>query len=146
MADPESASNDSDLSVAQAGTDREYTRRKRRVLLMLLGYSGLLGVISVFRPEENPLRDFVLGLPILLMAVKWCSLDARQHNFVLTKLIQVCLVLIFILAFPLYIFQSRGVGGVKTLVQTGLFAAAMVACQIATWYVTTLLQTLIGVQ
>jgi len=123
----------------------DYASRKRRILMMLLAYAGLLGVISIFMPEDDGMLGFVVGLPILVLTVVWCHVDADQHDHVIGKFMLFSLVLILLLAFPIYIFQTRGLTGLKTLALAGLFVTAMAACLFATAFVTLYIRTLAGV-
>lgn len=47
----------------------EYGVRKRRLILMLLAYSAILGILSCFLPKEDSPMDFVAGLPLLILGV-----------------------------------------------------------------------------
>lgn len=113
----------------------DYAAKKRRIILMLLTYSAIFGAICVFLPEEDNPLDFIAGLPMLIMGISWCFMDADQHDHRIGKLMKLILVLLFIIGFPLYIFQTRGIRGFKTLVLTISLVAVMAACAFSTGFV-----------
>ncbi len=117
----------------------DYAAKKHRIILMLLAYSAIFGVICIFLPEEGSLLDFVVGLPMLILGISWCFTDADQHNHQIGKLMRFVLVLLFIIGFPLYIFQTRGIRGFKILALTVLLMTAMAVCafciMLATLYI-----------
>jgi hypothetical protein len=110
---------------AADAADIAYVRKKRDTLLLLVGYSGVLGVLSLFLPEENPILDLIVGLPILILAITWCYVDARQRGHVIGKPMRIALVLVLVIALPVYLFQTRGLGAFKSLVKAGLLGAVM---------------------
>ncbi len=110
----------------------DYAAKKRHIILMLLAYSAILGVFCIFLPEEDNPLDFVAGLPILLMGISWCFTDAKQHDRRIGKLMKLVLVLFFIVGFPLYIFQTHGIRGFKTLALTTFLVAVMAAIAFST--------------
>jgi 4-amino-4-deoxy-L-arabinose transferase-like glycosyltransferase len=119
-----------------SGEVADHVQKKRNILVKLLVYSGVLGVILIFLPENNRAADYLVGLPALILGIAWCYEDSRQHEFALGKLMRLGLIFIFALAFPIYIFRTRGLNGFKTLGQTLFFLAAMFACMFATGFVT----------
>jgi hypothetical protein len=118
-------------------TDRESVvdysqKKKRRILMLLLGYSALLGILSAFLPEEDAVVDFVVGLPLLILALVWCQTDANERGHRMGGLMKFSLVLLFGFAFPIYLLQTRGLHAVKTLLLTVLLVVGMLACLCAT--------------
>ena len=110
----------------------DYGAKKRRIILMLLACSAILGAISIFLPEDDRVLDFVVGLPLLILGISWCFTDASEHDHRIGRLMNLMLVLLFILGFPLYILRTRGIGGFKTLGLTVFLVAIMVACAYST--------------
>jgi len=86
-------------------------KNKRRILLKLLGYSGLFGVYSVFLPYINPVLNFLVCLPLLGLCFSWCHVDSNQRGYAMGKLMRIGLILVFLLAFPFYLLRTRGFGG-----------------------------------
>ena len=116
-----------------AATDAvDYAGKKRRIIRMLLAYSAILGVISIFLPEENTPIDFVVGLPLLILGISWCFTDASEHGHRIGKVMRFMLILAFFVGFPLYLVQTRGIRGLKTLSLTVLLVAFMATCMMAT--------------
>ena len=72
----------------------EYAATKRRIIIMLFGYSAIMGVIYCFLPSESPL-DYVITLPILVMAISWCLTDARERDLKLGRLWRLFLIFFF---------------------------------------------------
>jgi hypothetical protein len=67
------------------------------------------------------------GFAVFLLALAWCSFDAREKDFYIGRLNRWLLVLFFALGFPLYLFRTRGYAAFATivaaiLVVVGLFA------------------------
>ena len=102
---------------------------------MLLAYSAIFGVICIFLPDEDSPLDFIAGLPFLIMSIAWCFIDADEHDHQIGRLMKLVLVLLFIVGFPIYIFQTRGIRGIKTLALATCLVAVMAACALSTLYV-----------
>src|SRR5262245_16305665 len=85
----------------------------RRILLALFGYAALLGVLLYFLPEEESPMDLLLGVPLLVLSIAWCYADAAERGFRIGGPTRALLVGLFAIGFPLYVFQSRGAGGIR---------------------------------
>jgi len=118
----------------QTQTTVDYAAKKRRIILMLLAYSAIYGVLCIFLPNEDSPLDFLAVLPMLILSVSWCFLDATEHDYRIGRLMVLTLVLLFIVGFPIYVFRTRGIRGFKTLLLTTCLAAVMVACAFSTLY------------
>lgn len=114
----------------------EYGVRKRRLILMLLAYSAILGILSCFLPKEDSPMDFVAGLPLLILGVMWCFTDAAERDYRMGSLMKLVLVLMFIVGLPIYLFRTRGIGGFKALAFSLLLVGAMFTCMFITGYAT----------
>ncbi len=126
-----------DSNEEQADVDVvDYAARKRRLILALLIYSVGLGGISVFLPEDDRQADFLLGLPYLILGVSWCFADARERGHRISRGMQLVLVVFFVIGFPIYLFETRGLRGFKTLASALLLLLAMAACQYVAGYAT----------
>ncbi len=123
----------------------DYARKKRRILIWLLVYSAAFGVVYCFFPEENKLVDFIVGLPGLVLGLSWCFTDAAERNHRIGRLMKVLLVFVFIVAFPIYLLQTCGFSGFKSLGLALLFFAAMFACMAAAMIATLYLCDVFGV-
>ncbi len=110
----------------------DYARKKRCILMWLLGYAAAFGVVCCFFTEESKLVDFIVGLPGLLLGLSWCFTDAAERNHRIGGLMKVLLVFFFLVAFPIYLLQTRGFRGFKSLGLALLFIATMLACTVAT--------------
>jgi hypothetical protein len=116
-----------------------FATKKRRIILMLLGYSAILGVLSCFLPQEERPMDALVALPLLILGITWCFLDAEERGFRIGGFLKLLLVLLFFVGFPAYVLQSRGLGGFRTLASVLLLFGAMVLCVLATALVTSFL-------
>lgn len=110
--------------------------KKRRIVMLLLAYSSILGIISYFLPEENTPLDFVVGLPVLILGISWCFIDAAERDYRIGRLTLLLLILLFIVGLPIYLFQTRGIGAIKTLSIAMVLVVAMCACMFVTAYAT----------
>ena len=125
-----------DLETAQTADDR---LKSRRIVLMLLAYSAILGIIICFLPEEDTPLDYVVEFPLLILAVAWCFEDAHQRGHRIGRTMRFVLILFFLVGFPIYLFQTRGFGAFKSLgmalLLVGLMFTCMVATALATMYI-----------
>jgi hypothetical protein len=123
----------------------DYQKKKRRILIQLLAYCAFVGAVSVFIPDEDPLLDLILRIPPLFFAVAWCFADAAERGHRIGRLTKVLLVLVLIVGLPLYLLQTRGLGGFKAIGYTFLIAVAMVACSfVGTFVSATLYHDILG--
>lgn len=74
----------------------------------------------------------------------WTLLDARQHGYSVGKMMRIGLILFTFIAFPIYVFQSRGIAGFKLLLLSILFFSAMQICTIAMALISMLLAVQMG--
>lgn len=109
----------------------EYARRKRRIVIMLLVYSAIIGVLSYYLPEENAPLDFLIGAPVLILGLVWCFTDAAEHKHRIGGPMSVLLVLVFIVGLPIYLLQTRGIDAPKSLVLALLLLVAMLTSMFA---------------
>ena len=120
-----------ELDTREEGEDApsvDYARKKRRVKMLLLGYSAIFGVINCSLPENDSVLDIIVGLPLLILMISWCFTDGAERDHRIGRTMRLLLILLFIVGFPIYLLQTRGFGGFKTLGLTLLFVAAMIAC------------------
>lgn len=106
----------------------DYQANKRGILFMLLVYSVILGIISVFLPEDDQGLGYLVSGPFLILGVWWCFTDASEHDYSIGWMMRILLVLMFAIGFPLYIFRTRGIAGFKTLGLAVLLVAIMAVC------------------
>lgn len=122
-------------SSVDAGEDSyvlHYRKKKKGVLCLLLLYSAVVGAIYCFRQEESATFDFITSLPIFVLTIVWCFNDAAEREHRIGRPMQLLFLFFFIIALPIYLFQTRGVGAFKSLGLTLLFVAAMFACMYLT--------------
>jgi len=102
-----------------------YRKHKRLALAALLlamvcngAAFGLFGSTeSDFfgRTETEQLISFIGGALGSFFVFLWCYFDALERQYPLSKTMKICLVAIAAIAFPVYVFRSRGLAGFKTL-------------------------------
>ena len=80
--------------------------------------------------------ELLVGSPFLVLGIQWGLLDARQRNRRIGNVMRICLIALFVLAFPIYVLMSRGIFGVKTLVLAMLFVAALFTILYVSGYIT----------
>lgn len=98
-------------------------------MITLLVLAAANGGIIAFLPEESAAFDiieFAAGLVMLILITSWCYYDAVQRQIPLSRGMRVWLVLFFAVAFPIYLFKSRGFGGFRGLAHAAVFLCAMV--------------------
>jgi len=121
----------------------DYAKQKRAMLVWLCIYSGILGPIMVFMPEQETMLDTLVSLPLLVLGIAWCHFDARQRNFRLGRAWTLFLVFLSIIAFPAYISRTRGIRGIKTILKAIILLIFMLGCMIAAGFATLLVLDLI---
>ncbi len=104
----------------------DHSIAKRNILLFLLAYDVVLAVASSFLPEDNRVVDYVNGLPILIPAIAWCHLDAKERSGRIGILMKLSLVFLFVIMFPIYVFRTQGLKGFQTLTFATFFGSAFV--------------------
>jgi hypothetical protein len=105
-----------------------YSDKKLRIVLMLLAYSAVMGVIACFLPEDETPGDFIIGVPILVLGVWWCFVDAEERGDRISMLRKWLLVLLFPVGFAIHVFRTRGVRGFITLGYVLLLVGMMGLC------------------
>jgi len=135
---------DDQFELCEEIPEEDYAEKKRRIIKMLFAYSVIVGVVTVFLPEEDPFLDLVIGLPLLGLTMSWCFADADERDRQIGGFTKGLLVLIFFLGFPLYVFQSRGIKGFKTLCLAILLVAAMFVCMVASMFLTLIVGEALG--
>lgn len=94
----------------------------------MTGYAIFLGIIPILLVEEFDEFPLILSLPLLLLALSWCFTDARERQHRVGGFMRVGLVLLFVAAFPIYLFQTRGRGGFMALATSIIFAVFLCVC------------------
>ncbi|WP_029247979.1 hypothetical protein [Schlesneria paludicola] len=116
--------------------ETSYSAKKRRIVVWLFVYSAALGAIYCFLPAGDRLIDGLASLPISILALSWCSADANERGRGFGKLASTTLVLFFVVAFPIYLFRTRGIRALKALFLTLLVTTGMLVCMLATNWIT----------
>lgn len=103
-------------------------KQKKFILIGLLLLSALVGGMYVFITEGSPidtLSGYIFGMISLFLILGWCHYDALERGYKISNSMRICLVLLFGVAFPVYLFKSRGLGGFKALLLSALFVGTM---------------------
>lgn len=116
---------------AEVEPANDYARRKRRIVIMLLVYSAIIGVLSYYLPEEDAPLDFLVGAPVLILGLVWCFTDAAEHKHRIGGPMRVLLVVAFIVGLPIYLLQTRGIEAPKALALALLLLVAMLTSMFA---------------
>lgn len=129
---PEIESTSVNAPVADGNDWVEYYRKKKnRTLKWLLSYSVVVGAVGFFFPEDDWTLDVIIEFPTVILMNHWCYLDASERSRRLSTLTKLALVFAFFLAFPIYLFRTRGLAGFRALALSMLFFVAMIACSMA---------------
>ena len=103
---------------------------KRTIRASLLLLAACFGGREVFLDRDvmvlSP-TDYLFGLAYLCLGIAWCHYDAIDRHYMMGMNTKLWLVLIFGLGFPIYLFRSRGIAGVKALGRSLLFLCAVAA-------------------
>lgn len=118
--DDEPKANEADNPVA------DHAIAKQRILIFLLVYDASLAVMRNFMPKDDQVLDYVIGLPVLIPILIWCHLDAKERNHTIGILMKLCLVFFFVVAFPIYTFQTQGLRGFKTFTFVAFFTSGTI--------------------
>lgn len=124
------------VEVSKGDSATHYSQKKRRILVLLLVYSAVLGIVGCFLPEEDKSLNFIVSLPWLILAVSWCFADAAERDHRIGLITKSLLIFMLIVGLPIYLFQTRGLGGFKSVAFATLLAGAMFACAFVTEYAT----------
>ena len=121
-----------------------YRKHKRSCLIGMLILSACSGVISGWCPDYNVIIDFIICVPFLFLNYAWCHYDALEQGYFMSKIMRICIVLFLFVAFPVYIFKTRGLGGFKTLGFSLLFVGASIVTSILSGLSSYFVKYLIG--
>ncbi len=119
----ESPTGGQPISNAEGKPVFNYSLAKRLILVFLLAYDAALVAMWNFMPKDDRLLDFLVSLPVLISVVIWCHVDAKEREHTIGVFMKLGLLFLFVLAFPLYILQTQGPRGFKTLAFTTFFAS-----------------------
>ncbi|APZ91714.1 hypothetical protein [Fuerstiella marisgermanici] len=142
LSDSVDESGDEPSSNEPAG-ETDLHAQKRRILIWLLVWSAIMGVVAMFEDETqaDPVVDLLLGLPFVILGIYWCRTDAAERGHYIGVPMSACLVLMFVLGLPIYLFQTRGLKGILSLGWLLLYLIAMAASLIAGAVVTSVVAT-----
>ena len=118
-----------DSTALDVEVDSNYAKPKRVALVALLLCSACIGGISVFLPDDpaiDRLTDYLFGLPLVFLVLGWCHYDALDKHYIMSRSMRFCLLLLLGIAFPIYLFRSRGIAAFKALALSVLFLGLMV--------------------
>jgi len=118
----------------------DYAAKKRWIIVLLFAYAALVGVMTCFLPEDDTPLDTIIGAPFVILGISWCFADANDRFFRIGGLTKFSLVFLFLVGFPLYLIQSRGLRGLATLGLTFLLVVGMMLCV----FLTNLLTLFVG--
>ena len=121
-----------------------YAAKKRIRIVLMLMHSAIIGVATCFLPDEETPLDVALSLPIVILAISWCFVDAAERGHRIGRLTKLLLMLLFLVGYPAYLFQTRGVGALKTLALTMALVCVMFLCMAVTSVTTLYVGEVVG--
>ena len=95
-------------------------------LLFMLSISASWGLcIGLFSSDSDIVGFLEYAAPLLLLScgVVWCYLDSYRYDVFLTQRFYLFLLLFFAVAFPCYVFRTRGLSGFITIGGSLLFVS-----------------------
>lgn len=106
-----------------------YAAQRRRCLILLFVFAGtgafVIGLVGENSALSGLLGLLILPIALLFTALLWCHFDAMDRGFRISNDLKICLVLLFAVAFPYYVFRSRGWAAFKTFGGTLLVVAGI---------------------
>jgi len=99
---------------------------KACLLGLIVVYTVVLVAVSGNWTTDSLVRDYLTGLPVLIFAMIWCLVDAKERGRRIGIGMRFSLIFLFAFAFPLYIHQTRGPRGFVTWEFAAIYAASMV--------------------
>jgi peptidoglycan/LPS O-acetylase OafA/YrhL len=123
----------SDESEPAVSPSIDYRARKRRIILLLIAASAVLGAVTPLM-SESAVGAYApaIGLPFVALGIAWCIADAKERGRRIGRSVTLLLVLLFVVGFTIYLFQTRGLGAFRTLAMTLVLVIGMSLCWIAT--------------
>mgnify|MGYP001616706141 CR=1 FL=1 len=116
-----------------------YRRRKWLTLAAVLAVVGLSGVVDLFFEED---RSYEIAATLLVNVIVaggislWCHFDAAERGYVTGRLLRVMIILLAVIAFPVYAFRTRGLSGFGLIGGGALFFVAIFVVYTIARYVT----------
>ncbi|MCP4782576.1 MAG: hypothetical protein GY878_03385 [Fuerstiella sp.] len=102
--------------------------KKRRILIWLLAYMGILGLVGGFQGEvTDPLINVAMWVPLLILSIMWCYTDADERDYEMGLLTKVLLIFLLVVGLPLYLLQTRRAGVLRSLAWLFLYVLALLA-------------------
>lgn len=106
----------------------DYVARKRWIIRLLFAHAALAGTTLCFLPEDDTPLDYIVGAPFVFLGIAWCFADANERFFRIGRLTKFLLVFLFLVGFPLYVIQSRGLRGLATFGFTFVLVVGIMLC------------------
>lgn len=102
----------------------------RSCLILILGVSAVWGFCLGLLPDGSDILyfvDYAAPIALLVCALVWCTIDSARYDFFLTRRWYLFLLAFFVVAFPYYIFVTRGLAGLRIMAYALVFVAICVA-------------------
>lgn len=126
-----------------------YSRQKRRSLLIILAIYFVLGGVSVFFLENETvikLLQAVTGLLSLYFTWLWCNLDAKFRDYQISTWLKVTIILFLVLGFVIYALKTRGSRGIITVLGGILFTGCSIGIAVLGVIITYIIATVFGIE
>jgi hypothetical protein len=118
------------------GIARIHRDEKRWILIGLLVSGAIFGAVFPFLPESQQelfsSANLSISVAFFLALLAWCYYDASGLGFLLSKLTILSLILVAPVAFPVYLFKTRGA-------RRGLKALSLACLFLGAWYLVTVI-------
>lgn len=108
-----------------------HARQKRQVMGLAMAWAAISGVIAPFLFPQERIVELLLGVPYVVLVLKWCLIDAAQRGQQLGRVMRFALILLTLFALAVYLLRSRGIAGILAVIQTLLLLALVIAINYA---------------
>ena len=100
-------------------------RSKRNCVVAMFIVGMMFGLLNGILPEQSFLLCLsTYAYPFIngIIMVFWCYIDSIQRDIYITRNHYIAIFLLFPVAFPVYVFYTRGWSGLKTVLGFALLA------------------------
>ena len=96
---------------------------KMRCLVGLLLLFVVMGVLDqlVVQKQADRVVTVVGGLVSIVLIFIWCQNDSYERSYRIPKALRLLIIFVAILGIPIYLFRTRGIRGVVSIVKAVVF-------------------------
>lgn len=106
----------------------DHRKEKRRALLLMLAVMTLAGSVSTVVEAVGNIVMPLFGLLLLILAMTWIYFDSVDRGDPVGTGMRVAILLVGVIAIPVYIFRSHGLTGGTVLALKCLLYLLLLLC------------------